>query len=455
MKKILSLLLALCMVAVLLPCVALAAEGDAETPYITVRLDHGGTKNWNGKYTAGMEPKYAITADDGAISDGTADNWNIKLEYPDDNGATLTLKGATLKYAAEKDYLCMISGSANLTIKVESDSSITNKKCAAMHFSVTSTVTITGPGKLSLINDAGDAAGILFGAAKSLDAGKLVFKDADIEILVNGTSTTRYGIGFTNNEGVVIDNSKIHIIGGEKSMGISGLAIVERNEAGALTRVAPYWTSKGEVVPRNLVIQNGSVVTGNATVREFIAVTGDVIIKDSTVEASAKNSVFIKKPVLEGEYTAVAGAKADGSKVVEYTPSKFASHKYFKVVPGVVDLGSLGVATTAPTTEPTTAPTTEPTTEPTTAPTTEPTTKPTTPATDPVTNEGTTPATQPNNDQPNDDQSDDTKTDEQGGLSNGMLALISGAVVIAIGVGAFALLRFVIKPKWLMDLLDL
>ena len=70
MKKILSLLLVLCMVAVMLPVAAFAADGT----YIQVRFDRNGTRQWNTKTYAGDAVKYGVTAEDGTLTDGTADN---------------------------------------------------------------------------------------------------------------------------------------------------------------------------------------------------------------------------------------------------------------------------------------------------------------------------------------------------------------------------------------------
>lgn len=451
MKKFLSLLLALCLMATLLPMAVFAEE--AADKYITVRFDNNGTRQWNEKYTAGTL-KYGIAQEDGVIANGTADNWNIKLEYPEGGDPVLTLKGAHIKPGDIDDFPLMISGNADLTIKVEEDSSIPVGTRTALYIAVSSTVTITGPGKLTIAAVEGaDGSCITFGSTKSFDAGKLVIKDANLELKPHATSTTRYAIGFTNEQGLVIDNSKINIVTGEKCMGISGLALVTSDADGKVTKVATYWTSKGADIERPLTIQNGSVVTGSNTSREFLAATGTITIKDSTIEADAGtasgNKVFNKKPALEGEYTAVGAAKAEGAKV-EYNPSKATTYKYVKIVPGKVDLGELGVVT-EPTTEPTTQPTTEPTTEPTTAPTTEPTTEPTTaPTTEPTgeaTKPGTDDTTKPDATEPGD------TTGEEGGMSAATLAILVCTAVIVLGVGAFALLALVIKPKWLMNLL--
>ena len=229
-------------------------------------------------------------------------------------------------------------------------------------------------------------------------------------------------------------------------MGIAGLALVESDADGNPTKVSSYWTSKGSDIERNIVIQNGSVVTGNCTSREFFATTGTITIKDSTVEIeidakASSNKVFNKKPNLEGEYTAIGGSKKD--KVAAYAPGKSTTYKYFKIVPGTVELIPTE-ATTAPTEPPVTeatTPATEATTPATVAPTeaTTPATEATTPAT-----EATTPATQAP--APTETPSDDS----EGGLSGLEIALIVVGGISVLAAIALVLLWFVIKPKWLV-----
>ena len=444
-KRLFSLLLALCMVATLLPLTALA---DDKGPGVWIRISGANGTVVNTTFYAGGAVTCLATDEEGNITKvGADDEWNIKIEYPADGNSSITLKGAAIK-ANYGDFALSVGGSAATTICVEADSVITSENRTALWICGTALTTLTGSGKLSISTT--DADCIVAGNQSSHESGELLIKDANLDLKPTGSSTSRSAIGFTGKD-LVIDNSKINITSTSQALGIAGYARVERNADGKITKIGAYWTPSGDEYERNLTIQNGSVVTGNASSRQFLAATGKIIIKDSTIEGtvgkSGNDTMFNKKPTLEGEYTAVGGTTKE--RVVEYNPSKALSYKYIKIVPGKVDLSELGVVTvptTQPTTQPVTEPTTAPTTEPTTAPTTEPTTAPTVEATTPATNEATKPAT--------DDATEpgDT-TGTEGGMSPATLAVLICTAVIVVGGGAFAVLALVIKPKWLMKAL--
>ena len=456
MKKILSVLLVLCMVAILLPAAALTAEAAAPEKYVRIKVENNGAYFWyydgvdakgeniNKYYTEGTAAIYATTTADGIVADGTADNWNLKFEWPAGGKPVLTLKGATLKGAKSRTPLS-VTGNVDCTVCVETDSTITSYG-TGLHLSNVGVATLTGPGKLTITTTDGSCIAFVGSASNPKGTAGLI-KDANLDLYPTGASTGRCGINFYGGD-LTVDNSKINITGDkDRSVGIWGYCHVTKDDSGKITKIIGYWREMSlDETERNLIIQNGSVVTAKTAVKAY-GCTGSVIIKDSTVEGESKY-VFGRKPVLEGEYTAVGGAKAD--KPVEYMVSKATTYKYFKVVPGKVDLGELGVVT-QPTTEPTTAPTTEPTTAPTTEPTTAPTTEPTVEATTPATNEATEPGTDDTT-KPDATEPGDTTGDE-GGMSPATLAVLICTVVIVLGGGAFALLAFVIKPKWLMNLL--
>ena len=427
-KRIFTLLLTLCLLVSVLPLAV-----SAEDPYVTVKLVRyvlnyvEGTVGLTMHVTPG-ETKYAVTSAEGVPAEGTADNWTIKVDFPADGKPTITLKGATLK-GGTNEFPMHIAGNVDLTVEVTEDSRIdATNRCGLsnQNFGVT---TLTGPAKLTVCTT--DANCIATGAQTSYDAGEMIIKDTNLELKPNGSSTSRSAIGFSGKD-LTIDNSKINITATGTSLGISGYAIVNKNDDGSIKTIGSYWTPKNDEGVRNLTIQNGSVITGNATSRQFLGATGVITIKDSTIEAAVGkgnlDTIFNKKPILEGEYTAVAGANTE--KLLEYKPSKFTSYKYFKLVPGKVSLEELGV-TTAPTTEPTTAPTTEPTTAPTTEPTTEatvaPTVEATVPATQPATNpesQPTVPATQPVTDA------------EDGGNAGTIVVICIVALVVLAGAAA-------------------
>ena len=98
MKKFLSMLLAICLLAGMLTVVASAEDGVKQAG---IRV---GGRNAQGKYAhlnvivvEGGGPKYLVTDEDGVASTAgaTADNYNVKLEYKD-GMFTVYLKGAKL-----------------------------------------------------------------------------------------------------------------------------------------------------------------------------------------------------------------------------------------------------------------------------------------------------------------------------------------------------------------------
>ena len=355
MKKVFSLLIALCLIVGLLPLAALAEEATTPSVYITTKLNNGDADFWADAVAPGAATKYATTTAEGVVADGTADNWNVKLEYPADGKPTLTLKGATLK-AGSGRYPLHISGNADLTVVIEADSSISTANRGGFYNICTGVVTITGPGKLTVDSTDGNCLH-LAGIPADLNAGTTIIKDANLELNPTGSSTTRAAIAFMGGD-VTIDNSKIAIKGTDGAIGIWGYASYTKDANGNVTKVSATWKAGvNDTGKRNLTVQNGSVITCQSTSRQALGAIGTVTIKDSTVEAEITHDfgIFDKKPTFEGNYTAIAGAKKEDAAA--YEASKFMSYKYFKITPAA------DPAPTEPTTpsEPTTTPT-QPTT---------------------------------------------------------------------------------------------
>ena len=438
-KRILSLLLTLCLVATLLPFATFAAE---EEKYVSVRVDNAGTYVWNTegvdqKMKAGDATRYLTTTSEGVVAVGTADNWNIKLEYPAGGKPTVTLKGATLKGAKSRTPLT-ISGNVDCTVCVEADSTISSYG-TGLYFSNLGLATITGPGKLTITTTDGNCISFVGTVSNPKGTAGLI-KDAKLDLYPTGTSTGRPAINFYGGD-LTIDNSKINISGSdEKSVGIWGYCHVTKDANGNVTKIIGYWREMDlDETERNLTIQNGSVITAKVAIK-VLGATGNITIKDSTVEGEGKAG-FSKKPTIEGEYTAVGGSSKE--KVVEYNPDKATGYSYFKVVPGKVDLGELGVEVVPPVTEP-------PVTEP---PVTEP--KPT--ETKPVESKpveskpaeskpAETKPTEPVATKPVQTPSEDTGS----GLPGAVIALVVVAAVSVLAASSLALCYFVIKPKWLV-----
>lgn len=438
-RNFLSLLLVLCLIVGLLPFAAFAAE---EEVYISVRVENDGTYVWNTegvdqKMKAGDATRYLTTTSEGVVAVGTADNWNIKLEYPAGGKPTVTLKGATLKGAKSRTPLS-VAGNVDCTVCVEADSTISSYG-TGLHFSNLGLATLTGPGKLTITTTDGSCISFVGTVSNPKGTAGLI-KDANLDLYPTGTSTGRPGINFYGGD-LTIDNSKINITGSdEKSVGIWGYGHVTKDANGNITKIIGYWREMDlDETERNLTIQNGSVITAKVAIK-VLGATGNITIKDSTVEGEGK-AVFSSAPVLEGEYTAVGGTGKE--KVVEYNSNMATGYTYFKIVPGKVDLGELGVEVAPPVTEP-------PVTEP---PVTEP--KPT--EAKPVESKpveskpaeskpAETKPTEPVATKPVQTPSEDTGS----GLPGAVIALVVVAAVSVLAASSLALCYFVIKPKWLV-----
>ncbi len=96
-KRIIGLVLALCLIVGLLPMIALAENEITSTLAVTTGTN-ANLKQWNPTLSAGMTPAYAKTTTDGLITtDGaSATDYNLMVEWPAGGTPTLTMNGATL-----------------------------------------------------------------------------------------------------------------------------------------------------------------------------------------------------------------------------------------------------------------------------------------------------------------------------------------------------------------------
>lgn len=100
-KRILSLLLAMCLVIGLLPVIALAEDAAPVEATSTLTVTTGNNDaviQWKPELAEGMAPVYAKTTAEGALvlEGATAADYNLKAEWPVGGKPTLTMKGATL-----------------------------------------------------------------------------------------------------------------------------------------------------------------------------------------------------------------------------------------------------------------------------------------------------------------------------------------------------------------------
>ena len=429
-KKILAFLLALCLLASLLPVIANAASNDKV--YVQLPTDKG-----NGEYkalpltfTEGAS-YYFLCTEEGLLTDDDAskDNYNVKIEYAKGGTPTMYLKDA---YIRTEEYNAIQIGSTSssneiidfdFTIYVETDSTVIggsnleeNKYYCAIENDATGLFTITGPGKFTVTGEQTTA--ICAG-------GELLIKDITIDIRNDMTRTgVRPAIHSYGQGNVIFDNA---------------VANIYCNIGPCIWVYNSYYEMLDNDNERDAIIRNGSIVTmqNDNDAKGTVGASGDFIIDSSEVEITSTSACFNTKPTMTGVY-AVGGDKKSSAK--EYKASKAKSYSYFK--------SNIGEA---PTTEPTTVPTepeTEPTTEPTTAPTTAPTNPPATQPTNPPATKPTTPATQPTNPapQPTTPATQPGTSDKQGlDLDmNTMILIVCLTVIIVSGIAGAVI---IVKSK--------
>ena len=420
-KRILSLMLAVFMMVGMLTFLASAEETEV-APQICITLPGANAK---GEYVRlwvivdlGGEPRYFLCNDNGWLveTDASADNYNVKVEYPEAGKAAVYLKNAKL---VNKDYTVLGMGRVNytnqpditgypVTLIVEADSTIdaphrdpeksyVGYPCIGGGNS--DTITITGPGKLTAVAHSNHVI--------SAGSSKLIIKDANLDLKSEMPTSwgTRHAI--YNQNDVTIDNSTVVM---DANVGVAVLLSTTHN--GGI-----------EGDPHNITIKNGSKVTATNlnTNHGTFSCGGELTFENSSVEITSKSKCYNPKPTIIG-VNAVGGTNPANAKA--YNEKKASSYTYFKCGADVV----LPTEPTIP--APTTPPETQPTTPPETQPTTPPETQPTTPAT-----QATTPETQP---------ADGDNTEEEGG-SNILLYVILG-VLVAAAVAA-AVIIIVVNKK--------
>ena len=95
-KRIIGLVLALCLVVGLLPMIALAEETEKTASLTILTGTADNKKSWKPTLSEGMAPAYGTNDADGNVSAGTAANWTIKVEWAVGGNPTLTLNNATI-----------------------------------------------------------------------------------------------------------------------------------------------------------------------------------------------------------------------------------------------------------------------------------------------------------------------------------------------------------------------
>ena len=222
-RKVLIMLLALCLIVGLLPVTALAASevatlsyaeiGDFHASPVSVTLKEGDAAKYFLTET-GVDADWPLVSF--LVADGaSADNYNVKFEYAAGGVPTIYLKGAVIT----SDYgltLGTVNDTFDAKLVIESDSTIGKTHSDAyrdhcVNFMTSGDVTITGAGKLT-IHGSGR---LNVSEGYILTHGNLLIQDASIDLIEApkyGENQAYYGASAIMAEGgdLTIDHSNIY-----------------------------------------------------------------------------------------------------------------------------------------------------------------------------------------------------------------------------------------------------
>ena len=354
-KKILCVLLALCLFASLLPMTALAADPD-----ITVTFFNKGTitdrdNNTPGIYMPvtikpGDPAKYIVTNAEGLMTEHTgdtapADNY-IKLEYPADGAANLkvTLKNIYIDSLIKNDAyhrpaIEFGAGAYSVNMELIGDNKIIDARSACIKNINDGGLTITGTQNSSLTLQMGTS-GTEGASAAALwaEGGNLVIKNTTLNFEITTSSSSQHNSILSTKGNVLLENVTIKNKTNNKGkLVFTGLA----------TAKEPRYTIDTDAT-RTVTIKNCNIdsQTGGTMIRTVAPVT----IINSTIKATGKAPLFegkseesFNKPTMEGEYSGACGDKKNAEKPTKWKElgenmKNVKNYTFLYIVPGKVDL---------------------------------------------------------------------------------------------------------------------
>lgn len=348
MKKLFSLLLAICLIAGLLPVVASAAGATAKASFINSENGEMVTL----EVTDGGEAKYLVTEDGYAHAEtATASNYNIKFQFVDGK-PTIFLKGANLK-APNKKMCISISSSAGgpeeYVLYTETESFLESNGSYNVYVSGTH-IRVTGPGKLNLTVVDSTAIGIYDSTAATAGTKyDITLEDADIYLSTTRLTEGLLVCGFGNHA------RDITISGGKLDAEVSDSGVVYCVPAGGNSNL--YIKNSPEItvehtggktgsfarVENAIVIENGNFLIRHGGTSAFYA-GKEFKIYGGTIDCVGGPFSYSPTTVKIdfGDYaencTVVVCNSVDGKGAVQYDPEKSAQqdrYVYFKITPGV------------------------------------------------------------------------------------------------------------------------
>ena len=300
-RRVLSLLIALCLVIGLLPVMAFAAAAEAKISLMTwtaVTAKEGGDpvyyKNVSYEgYTSTGEPN----GTGWEFAAGSASDWNIKFEYPEGDVPTLTLKDARLVQIGE-------NGSVLYKKNVNADTGEATYKS-------TGNLTAIYPKKYAVIdlkvvlqgeNQIKTNGGILISYESVQDYFTSVTIVGENGGSLTGTGGAGPGIRCTQGAPLTIENATINLAPVANSSKVNvpiytdggDLTIKNSTVTAANTKEAGIYTAKTNGAG-NIAIENATV-NASATYTGAISASGTLTVTDSTINGESSNA-----PVLYGD----------------------------------------------------------------------------------------------------------------------------------------------------------
>jgi len=335
-KRILGLVLALCLIAGLLPMTAFAET----KPDVTVSLRSGGSYNLSTAITPGTTKFYTTDADkklvawEGAANPTDSDSY-LKLDYPTEGDKAIvyvTLNNIEIVDTTsafdpgKNDTICFRSGEYAAVVTLQGTNTITNSNNAGIYSEAANGTTITGTGSLFLKSSA--APGSIL-----LRNGELLIKDTTLKFEHTSTSWRHCilaDIPTATSTNIRIEGSTIDATTKTGSLVFFG------NKTGSGSNKYHGAGSGDSNSARTLTITESTITAATASganVFNTTSVPAIVRYSNITISNSASSKRLFKgTPDFgpEGTYDAVVAAEATGENPVPYAGT-FEGYKYLKI----------------------------------------------------------------------------------------------------------------------------
>lgn len=452
MKKILALILALCLLGSVLP-MAVMADAPAE---VTVKLRNIAKADDITVNLKAGDVFYATSNDEKAIvkhegAEAPADKF-IKLEYVSGVVKT-TLKNFVIDVPCTdqaRHAIEFTAGDYAVEMELLGDNVINHSDSSAIFYKNSGGLTIFGAGNLSMSFGSAEDHAVVAGAIWGF-GGDLVLK-SNFNVFIDSEKNTLHHAFLLNTGNIIFDGAKV-------TAKLDGGQVVFLGMPNPrLAQQVRYRNDLDTDTSRTITIKNSEITASGALSAFRSAAPAKIsnsILKLSKVGSASgdASAIFVPVPTFEGDYTALGGLASKPQNAKEFNPKKISSYTYIEVLNYVKE--------TEPTTEPTEPTTPEETTPETLPPVviTPPASKPAGDNTPDVTQPGvTTPdATTPNESKPagnntnNDKNNKPGKQEEAKNGDNGpsvlsivMITMICVAVVSGVTVGVT---YFIINKK--------